>query len=32
MCSVSVLVAIAIYAWLAMNVGRPIFAESDDEG
>jgi len=31
-CSIVVLAAIAIYAWLAMNVGRPIFAESDDEG
>jgi protein kinase-like protein len=31
-CSIVVLAAMAIYAWLAMNVGRPIFAESDDEG
>ncbi len=29
-CSISVLAAIAVYALLAMNVGRPIFAESDD--
>ena len=28
-CSLSVLAAITVYAWLAMNVGRPIFA--DDE-
>ena len=28
--TVSLLVAIAGYAWLAMNAGRPIFAESDD--
>ena len=27
--TVSVLVAIAGYAWLSMNAGRPIFAESD---
>jgi len=32
MFSVSVLAAIAVYAWLAMNAGRPIFAESDDQG
>jgi len=30
--SLSVLVAIAIFALLAINVGRPIFAESLDEG
>jgi len=29
-CSISVLAAIAVYALLAMNAGRPIFAESDD--
>jgi len=28
--SISVLIAIALYAWLAINAGRPIFAESDD--
>jgi hypothetical protein len=29
-CSISVLASIVVYALLAMNVGRPIFAESDD--
>ena len=29
-CSISILAAIAVYALLAMNAGRPIFAESDD--
>jgi protein kinase-like protein len=29
-CSLSVLAAIAVYALLAMNAGRPIFAESED--
>ena len=29
-CSIAVLAAIAVYALLAMNAGRPIFAESDD--
>ena len=28
--SISVLASITVYAWLAMNVGRPILAESDD--
>jgi len=30
--SVSVLAAISVYAFLAMNVGRTIFIESDDDG
>jgi serine/threonine-protein kinase len=31
MFSLSVLLGIAVYAWRAMNVGRPIFAEGIDE-
>ena len=29
--SLSILVAIAVYAWLAINIGRSIFSESADE-